>query len=168
MIRSLDGKTPTVHETAYVSEFAFVIGDVEIGAQSSVWPGAVVRADSGKIVIGERSNAQDNSTLHADADASIGNDVTIGHGVVCHARRIGDHSLIGNGAVLNDGVEIGQWCLIAAGSVVPEKTKIPDRSIVRGVPGRVIGGIHDRHAEMIRIAGESYVERIPRYKASGA
>ena len=168
MIRSLDGKTPTVHETAYVSEFAFVIGDVEIGAQSSVWPGAVVRADSGKIVIGERSNVQDNSTLHADADASIGNDVTIGHGVVCHARAIGDHSLIGNGAVLNDGVEIGQWCLIAAGSVVPEKTKIPDRSIVRGVPGRVIGGIHDRHAEMIRIAGESYVERIPRYKASGA
>lgn len=168
MIRSLDGKTPAVHETAYVSEFAYVIGDVVIGAQSSVWPGAVVRADSGKIVIGERSNVQDNSTLHADADASIGNDVTIGHGVVCHARRIGDHSLIGNGAVLNDGVEIGQWCLIAAGSVVPEKTKIPDRSIVRGVPGRVIGGIHDRHAEMIRIAGESYVERIPRYTASGA
>lgn len=168
MIRSLNGKTPTVDETAYVSEFAFVIGDVEIGAQSSVWPGAVVRADSGKIAIGERSNVQDNSTLHADADASIGNDVTIGHGVVCHARRIGDHSLIGNGAVLNDGVEIGQWCLIAAGAVVPEKTKVPDRSIVRGVPGRVIGGIHDRHAEMIRIAGDSYVERIPRYKASGA
>jgi carbonic anhydrase/acetyltransferase-like protein (isoleucine patch superfamily) len=167
MIRSLDGKTPTVHETAYVSDFAFVIGDVEIGAQSSVWPGAVVRADSGKIVIGERSNVQDNSALHADADASIGNDVTIGHGVVCHARRIGDHSLIGNGAVLNDGVEIGEWCLIAAGSVLPEKTRVPDRSIVRGVPGRVIGGIHDRHAEMIRVAGESYVERIPRYKASG-
>lgn len=168
MIRSLDGKTPTVHETAYVSEFAVVIGDVVIGAQSSVWPGAVIRADSGKIVIGERSNVQDNSALHADADASIGDDVTIGHGVVCHARRIGDHSLIGNGAVLNDGVEIGQWCLIAAGSVVPERTKVPDRSIVRGVPGRVIDAIHDRHAEMIRVAGASYVERIPRYKSSGA
>ena len=118
-------------------------------------------------MIGERSNVQDNSTLHADADAWIGSDVTIGHGVVCHARRIGDHSLIGNGAVLNDGVEVGQWCLVAAGSVVPENTVIPDRSIVRGVPGKVLGEIRERHAELIKYAGEEYVKRTARYKANG-
>ncbi len=167
MIRSLDGKTPKVHETAFVSEFAYVIGDVEIGAQSSVWPGAVIRADSGKIVIGERTNIQDNSTLHADADATIGSDVTIGHGVVCHARKIGNSTLIGNGSVLNDGVEVGEWCLVAAGSVVPEKTKVPDRSIVRGLPGKVLGEVHERHLQLIRAAGEAYVQRIPRYKAQG-
>ncbi len=71
MIRSLGGKSPKVHESAFVSEFAYVVGDVEVGAHSSVWPGAVIRADSGKITIGERSNVQDNSTLHADADAWI-------------------------------------------------------------------------------------------------
>jgi carbonic anhydrase/acetyltransferase-like protein (isoleucine patch superfamily) len=165
MLRSFDGKSPRVHETAFVSESAYVVGDVEIGAQSSVWPGAVIRADSGKIAIGARSNVQDNCTLHADADAWVGDDVTIGHGVVCHARKIGNNSLIGNGAVLNDGVEIGEWCLVAAGSVVPENTKVPDRSIVRGVPGKVLGGIMERHAELIRHAGRFYVERIPRYKA---
>ena len=167
MIRSLGGKTPKIHETAFVSEFAYVIGDVEIGAQSSVWPGAVIRADSGKIVIGARSNVQDNTAMHADADAWVGDDVTIGHGVVCHARKIGNNSLIGNGAVLNDGVEVGQWCLVAAGSVVPENTQVPDRSIVRGVPGKAIGEIMDRHADLIRRAGEFYVNRTPIYKAEG-
>ena len=93
MLRSLGGNSPKVHPTAFISEAAYVIGDVEIGAQSSVWPGAVIRADSGKITIGQRSNVQDNSVLHSDHDASIGNDVTIGHGVVCHARKIGDHTV---------------------------------------------------------------------------
>ena len=167
MLRSLDGKSPSVHESAFVSEFAYLIGDVEVGELSSIWPGAVVRADGGRIVIGRRSNVQDNCTVHADADATIGDDVTIGHGVVCHARSIGNNSLIGNGAVLNDGVEIGEWCLVAAGSVVPERVKVPDRSIVRGIPGKVLGQIFARHTEMIKYAGDEYVKRVARYKASG-
>ncbi len=165
MIRSLGGKTPRIHETAFVSEFAYVIGDVEVGESSSIWPGTVIRADSGRIVIGRHSNVQDNCTLHADADAYIGDGVTLGHGVTCHARKIGDNSLIGNGAVLNDGVDIGQWCLVAAGSVVPERVVVPDRSIVRGVPGKVLAQILDRHAEMIRHAAGEYVRRAAQYKA---
>ncbi len=167
MIRSLDGKMPKIHETAFVSEAAYIVGDVEVGPYSSVWPGAVIRADSGRIVIGEGTNIQDNSVLHADADAHIGNGVTIGHGVVCHARFIGDGSLVGNGAVLNDGVEMGQGCLVAAGSTLTENTVIPERSLVRGTPGKVLGTVRERHEELQKRAAQAYVSRVSRYKKSG-
>ena len=166
-IRDLDGKSPRIADSAFVSEAAYVIGDVELGPQSSVWPGAVIRADSGKIVIGARSNVQDNTVIHADDDASIGNDVTIGHGVVCHSRHIGDGALIGNGAVLNDGVEVGEGSLVAAGSVLPERTVVPPGSLVRGTPGRVLGSVRERHRELMRGAAKSYVDRIARYKEAG-
>ena len=166
-VRSLDGKSPRIDDTAFVSEAAYLVGDVDLGPQSSVWPGAVIRADSGKIVIGARSNVQDNSVIHADDDASIGNDVTIGHGVVCHSRSIGDGSLIGNGAVLNDGVEVGEGSLIAAGAVLPERMVVPAGSLVRGTPGRVLGQVRDRHRELMRGAAKSYVDRVGRYKEAG-
>ncbi len=167
MIRSLDGKSPKIDPTAFVSEAAYIVGDVELGPNSSVWPGAVIRADSGKIKIGAGTNIQDNSVLHADADAVIGDNVTIGHGVVCHARTVGDGSLIGNGSTLNDGVVIGNNCLIAAGSVVTENSVFDDRSLVRGIPGKAIGKIREKHAELMLRAANSYVNRIARYKASG-
>ncbi|MDA0232919.1 MAG: gamma carbonic anhydrase family protein [Chloroflexi bacterium] len=166
-IRSLDGKTPQIDPAAFVSEAAYIVGDVVIGPNSSVWPGAVIRADSGRITIGAGSNVQDNSVLHADADAVIGDGVTIGHGVVCHARAIADGCLIGNGAVLNDGVELGEGCLVAAGTTVTENTVFPPRSLVRGIPGKAIGTIRERHAELQRRAAESYVRRIARYRAEG-
>ena len=115
MIRSLDGKTPKIDPTAFISEFAYIIGDVEIGAGSSVWPGAVIRADAGKIAIGKNTCIQDNSVLHGDADVEIGNNVVIGHKVLCHAAKIGDRVLLGNGSTVNDGVVIGCDSLIASG-----------------------------------------------------
>lgn len=166
LLSELDGKRPSVEPSAYVVETAHVIGDVAIGAHSSVWPGAVIRADSGSIKIGKRSNIQDNSVLHADSDAVIGDDVTIGHGVVCHARYIGDGALIGNGAVLNDGVVIGPGCLVAAGAVVTENTEFPPNTLIRGVPGKAIGRLRDRHRKLQQMAAESYVQRIDRYKQS--
>ena len=166
-VRSLDGKSPRIAESAFVSEAAYLIGDVEVGPQSSVWPGVVIRADSGKIVIGARSNVQDNTVIHADADASIGDDVTIGHGVVCHAKYIGDGALIGNGAVMNDGVEVGEGSLVAAGAVLPERVVIPAGSLVRGMPGRVLGPVRNRHLELMRGAAKSYVDRLGRYKEAG-
>lgn len=166
-LRSLGGKSPQVDPEAFVSEAAYIIGDVVIGPRSSVWPGTVIRADSGRITIGAGSNIQDNSVLHADADASIGDGVTIGHGVVCHAREISDGCLIGNGAVLNDGVQLGKECLVAAGSTVTENQVFPARSLIRGTPGKVLGTIKERHAELQRRAAESYVTRIARYRAEG-
>ncbi len=167
MIRALDGITPKIHPTAFVSEAAYIVGDVELGPNSSVWPGVVIRADSGKIKIGAGTNIQDNSVLHADADAEIGDNVTIGHGVVCHARNIGDGSLIGNGSTLNDGVVLGDNCLVAAGSTVTENSVFEAHSLVRGTPGKAIGGIRTRHAELMSRAAASYVNRIARYTASG-
>ena len=167
MIRSLDGVSPRIHPTAFVSEFAYVIGDVEIGAGSSVWPGAVVRADMGSITIGERTCVQDNSVVHGDADVVIGSDVVIGHRALCHARTVGDRVLIGNGATVNDGVEIGEDSLLASGTMVVDNMVVPARSIVAGLPGRVRGEVEERHLELIGWYRDIYVEKTERYKRQG-
>ena len=95
MIRSFNGKTPRVDPTAFVSEAAYVVGDVEIGPYSSVWPGVVIRGDMGRITIGSHTNIQDNSVVHSDTDATLGDYVTLGHSVVCHAARVEDYALLG-------------------------------------------------------------------------
>ncbi|MBM3939311.1 MAG: gamma carbonic anhydrase family protein [SAR202 cluster bacterium] len=121
MIRALGGKSPRIDPIAYVSEAAYVIGDVSIGAHPSVWPGAVIRGDHGHIAIGSRTNIQDNSVIHSDADVVIGDHVTIGHRVVCHAVWVGNYVLLGNGCVVNDGVVVGSRAIVAAGAVVLER-----------------------------------------------
>lgn len=168
MLLELDGKRPEVYPTAFVSAQATLIGDVRVGPQSSVWPGAVIRADSGTISIGRGSNVQDNSVIHADDDASIGDGVTIGHGVVCHAKTIGDGCLLGNGSVLNDGVILGNGCLVSAGSVIPENAVFEDNQLIRGVPGKAIGRLRARHQELQKRAALSYVNRVNRYKRSSS
>ena len=131
--------TPKIHPTAFISEFAYVIGRCRNRRRgSSVWPGAVVRADMGKIVIGKHTNIQDNSAVHGDADVEIGDYVTIGHKVLCHAKTVGNRAVIGNGATLNDGVEIGEYSLIASGTMLVDDVKIPPRSLVVGSPGKVL------------------------------
>ena len=120
MIRNLGELIPKINDKAYVSEFAYVVGEIEIDEFSSIWPGAVLRGDNGKISVGKGSNIQDNSVVHSDYGSKIGDNVTVGHGVVIHSKQIGSGTLIGNGAVLNDDVIIGKRCLIAAGSVVIE------------------------------------------------
>lgn len=168
MLLELDGVSPQVDETAFVSAQAVLIGDVRVGPKSSVWHGAVIRADSGTITIGEGSNVQDNSVIHADDDATIGDGVTIGHGVVCHGKTIGDGCLLGNGSVLNDGVVLGKGCLVAASSVIPENAVFEDDQLIRGVPGKAIGRLRARHQELQRRAALSYVNRIERYKRASS
>ena len=167
MIRSLDGVTPRVHPTAFVSEAAYVIGDVEIGEGSSIWPGAVVRADMGKITIGRHTCVQDNSVVHGDADVVIGDDTVIGHRALCHAKEVGDRVLIGNGATVNDGVVIGDDVVLASGTMIVDNMSIPARSIVMGVPGRVRGQVQQRHIELIKFYGDIYVQKAERYKRQG-
>ena len=167
MIRSLDGVAPRIHPTAFVSEFAYVIGDVAIDEGSSVWPGAVVRADMGSITIGRHTCVQDNSVVHGDADVVIGDNVVIGHRVLCHARSVGDRVLIGNGATVNDGVEIGEDSLLASGTVVVDNMTVPARSLVVGVPGRIRGQVGERHMELIREYCDIYIHKTERYKRQG-
>ena len=167
MIRSLDGIAPRVHPTAFVSEFAYVIGDVEIGEGSSIWPGVVIRADAGRIVIGRFTCIQDNSVVHGDADVVIGDRVVIGHMVLCHAGRVGDRVLIGSGATVNDGVDIGEDSVIASAAMVIENMVIPSRSMVVVLPGRVRGSVEERHIVLFRSTGDHYVLKAQRYKRQG-
>ncbi len=167
MIRAHAGHSPQIDPTAFVSEAAYVVGDVLIGAHASVWPGAVIRGDHGRITIGSHTNVQDNSVVHSDADASIGDHVTIGHRVVCHAAEVGSHVLLGNGCVLNDGVTVEDGAIVAAGAVVLEGTRVAKGTIVAGVPAKLRGRLMKRHRDLIEEASASYVALGARYKAEG-
>lgn len=169
MIKSFRGIMPKIHPDAFVSEFAYVVGDVEIGAGSSIWPGSVVRGDAGKVVIGRNTCVQDNSVVHSDGrGAVIGDDVVMGHRVVCHADKVGNGVVLGNGAVVNGGTtEVGDNCLIAAGAVVLENTKVPPRSFVVGIPGVVKGEVTDEHLKRFKHNAELYVKLGQEYKADG-
>ena len=167
MIRSLDGVGPRIHPSAFVSEFAYLIGDIEIGEGSSIWPGTVVRADMGKITIGKYTCIQDNSVVHGDADVVIGDRVVIGHRALCHASAVGDGALIGSGATVNDGVQIGEGSLVGSGAMVTENMAIPPGSLVVGVPARIRGTVEERHTKLISTTCDHYVEKARRYKRQG-
>jgi len=142
LIRSFRTTSPRIHETAFVAETAAIIGDVEIGARASVWYGVVLRGDINSIRIGEEANIQDNAVVHVDdrdrggdeGRTIIGKRVTVGHGAIIHACRIGDNSLIGMGAVVLSRAEIGENCIVAAGAVVKEGMVVPPNSLVAGTP----------------------------------
>jgi len=139
MIVSLRGVTPQIDESVFVAETAAVIGKARVGAGSSVWYGAVIRGDGGEIVVGERTSIQDNVTLHCDgASLHIGNNVTVGHNAVVHCSVVGDDTLIGMGATVLSGAQVGSNCIIAAGALVREGDVIPDNSLAVGVPARVV------------------------------
>jgi carbonic anhydrase/acetyltransferase-like protein (isoleucine patch superfamily) len=166
MLIKVNNKFPSIEENTYIAPTSSVIGDVILKSYSSIWFGAVVRADNGSIKIGERTNIQDNSVIHSDDNSSIGNNVTIGHGVTCHAKTIMDNCLLGNGSTLNEGVIIGEFSLIASGSMVLENMKIPPKSLVMGNPARIRGEINERHLELIKLSSSTYVDKVKIYLES--
>ena len=166
MLIKVNNKFPTIKENTYIAPTSSVIGDVILKSYSSIWFGAVIRADNGSIKIGERTNIQDNSVIHSDDNSSIGNNVTIGHGVTCHAKTIMDNCLLGNGSTLNEGVVIGEFSLIASGSMVLENMKIPPKSLVMGNPARIRGEINERHLELIKLSSSTYVDKVKIYLES--
>lgn len=174
MIRSFNGKTPKIADSAFISEAAYVIGGVEIGENSSVWPGAVIRGDIGKIKIGKNTVVEDNCVIHSGsptlpptADASIGDNVIIGHGAVSNGRRIGNNVVIGMNATILHDVEIGDNSIIAAGCVVKEKMKIPDNSFVTGVPGEIKRKVTTEQLWWSQNSPSIYHELARRYKREG-
>ena len=173
MTRSFSGKTPRIAESAFVSEAAYVIGDVEIGENSSVWPGAVLRGDFGKIVIGKNTAIEDNAVIHAGSpagpvnDLTIGDNVHIGHGAVINCSRIGSNVLIGmNSTILHDA-EIGDYCIIGAGCLISHAMQIPDRSFVAGVPGQIKGEATPEQLWWVEQAPKEYLELVKKYKQEG-
>ena len=167
MIRGFQGKVPKVAETAFVSEAAYVVGEVEVGEFSGIWPGAVVRGDFARIVIGKYTNIEDNCVIHCASPLSMGDEVIVGHGAVVHCRKVGSNVLIGNHATVLDEVEIGDFCIIAAGTLVPPGMVIPDYSLVMGVPARVKGRLSDAQIEEIKTSVKFYVDLVQKYKREG-
>jgi carbonic anhydrase/acetyltransferase-like protein (isoleucine patch superfamily) len=161
MIRPHRGRLPRVHPTAYIDDSAQVIGDVEIGEESSVWMAVVIRGDVHRIRIGQRSNVQDGTVVHVMKDThatTIGHDVTIGHAALIHGCTIEDRCLIGMGAILLNGAVIGSGSIVAAGSLVVENMQVPPRSLVMGSPAKVKRSLTDAEVDEIQMYADRYVK----------
>jgi carbonic anhydrase/acetyltransferase-like protein (isoleucine patch superfamily) len=162
MLRAFQGKMPRVHESAFVEETAQVIGDVEIGAHSSVWFQSVIRADVNWIRIGHHTNIQDGTVIHVNRDpvhaVDIGDYVTLGHAVRLHGARIGSHCLIAIGAIVLDGVVMEEESIVAAGSLVTPGTHIPRRTLMMGTPARPRRTLSDEDLQLIHRPTDNYVQ----------
>ena len=157
----MDGHRPRVADDAFVAPAAVVVGRVRIGARSSVWYGSVLRGDDEEIVIGDDTNVQDLSMMHADPGypAVLGDRVTVGHRAIVHGATVEDDVLIGMGAILLNDARIGSGSVIAAGAVVTPGAEIPPASLVAGIPAKVLRPVRDSDTAMIVHAFESYVRK---------
>lgn len=166
MLIELNGVRPSVAEGVYIAPTAVLIGNVQVGAGSSIWFGAVLRGDAGRIMIGERVSVQDNVVIHVNEreDTIIDDDVLIGHGAVMEGCHIGRESLIGMQATVLSGARIGERSLIAAGSLVREHAQVPPGVLVAGVPAEVKGELPPQAQERMRYGPRHYVEMAERYR----
>lgn len=166
MILPYRGKAPVIDPTVFLAPMAAVIGDVTIGAGSSVWFGAVVRGDFQPITIGKNTNIQDNATIHVmrDVPVHIGNNVLIGHNAVVHCSRVGDNTLIGMGSIVMGYSEIGENVVIGAGTFLPQHKKIPSNSLVFGNPAQIVRALRDDEIEALQEAAENYANLGVEYK----
>ena len=166
MILPYRGKAPVIDPTVFLAPMAAVIGDVTIGAGSSVWFGAVVRGDFQPITIGQNTNIQDNATIHVmrDVPVHIGNNVLIGHNAVVHCSRVGDNTLIGMGSIVMGYSEIGENVVIGAGTFLPQHKKIPSNSLVFGNPAQIVRALRDDEIEALQEAVENYANLGVEYK----
>ena len=160
------GKSPAIDPTAFIAPSAAVIGDVTIGAHSSVWFGAVVRGDFQPIRIGSSTNIQDNATIHVmrDVPVCIGDNVLIGHNAVVHCSRIGDNTLIGMGSIIMGYSEIGENVVIGAGTFLPQHKKIPSNSLVFGSPAQIVRALRDDEIEALQNAADNYADLAAEYQ----
>jgi len=175
MIRDFEGHQPFLGQGAWVDPQALVLGQVQLGADVSIWPMAVVRGDVNSITIGDRSNIQDNSTLHVTHDGPytpggvplvLGEDVTVGHGVTLHACTIGDRCLIGMGCLVLDQAVLEDEVFLAAGSLVPPGKRLASGWLYRGSPAQPVREISDTERESLRYSAQHYV-RLKRRHGGG-
>ena len=161
-------KWPEIHETAFIAPSADIIGEVRIGASSSVWFQVVIRGDVNWIKIGSRTNIQDHSMLHVTRRKSpltVGDEVTVGHRVTLHGCTVGNRCLLGMGAIVLDDAVIGDDCIIGAGALVTKGQVIPPKSLVMGSPGRVTRELRDEEIAFLKQSAENYVGDSKQYQA---
>ena len=171
MIRGYRGRMPQIAGSAYIDPAAVVIGDVTLGEDSSVWPCVVIRGDVHYIRIGARTNVQDGSVLHVMRDEYpliLGDNVTIGHGVVLHGCTIESRCLIGMGCVIMNGAKIGAGSIVAAGTLVPERTQVPPSSLFMGHPGKLRRALTPEELSTFDGYAQRYVEYKEIYRADAA
>jgi carbonic anhydrase/acetyltransferase-like protein (isoleucine patch superfamily) len=166
-IYKLGEASPVIHESAFITESANIIGDVKIGQNASVWFGAVIRADNAPITLGAGSNVQENAVLHTDPGFPmvIGEGVTIGHQAMLHGCTVEDGALIGIQAVVLNGAVIGRNCLVGAGAIVTEGKVFPDNSLILGAPAKVVRELSEEQIAGLKRAAQSYVDRGERYRS---
>ncbi len=161
------GITPKIDPTVFLADGVHIIGDVEIGKDSSIWYNTVIRGDVNYIRIGERTNIQDNTVVHVTNKkfpTSIGSNVTIGHSAVIHACTINDYSLIGMGAVVLDDATVGPFALIAAGAVVTMGMVIPEGTLAAGIPAKVIRALTDDERKFLIQSAQNYIDYVATYR----
>ena len=161
------GKMPNVHDSVFVADGAKIIGDVEIGKESSVWFNTVIRGDVHFIRIGERTNIQDNCVLHVTHGRfplQIGSNITVGHGAIVHGATVGDHCLIGMGSRILDNAKLGAFCLVAAGAVVLEGFNVPEGMLVAGDPARVKRPLTAEERQQLIRSAQNYVDYVRTYR----
>ncbi|HEY4613365.1 MAG TPA: gamma carbonic anhydrase family protein [Bacteroidota bacterium] len=167
MLHPFKGIVPKIHESVHVADGAQIIGDVEIGEGSSVWFNAVIRGDVNYIRIGSRTNIQDNCTLHVTHQKYplvIGSNVTVGHGAIVHGATVGDHCLIGMGAMILDDSKVGPYALVAAGSLVLEHFVVPEGTLVAGVPAKVRRALTEEERKGLDQAAQNYIHYVQMYR----
>jgi len=170
-LREFRGLWPRIDPTAWIAPGATLVGDVEIGPDTSVWYGAVLRGDVERIRVGARSNLQDGVIVHVTAgrfSAVIGDEVTVGHRAVVHGCRVGDGALIGIGAVVLDGAEVGEEALVAAGALVTPGTRLPAGSLALGAPARVARTLRPEERRAQRERALEYVRTARAHAAGGS
>jgi carbonic anhydrase/acetyltransferase-like protein (isoleucine patch superfamily) len=157
----------SIHPTAFIASTAAVMGEVTLGEHASVWYGAVLRGDMAPIIIGSHSNIQDGTIVHVDegVPCHVGQRVGVGHRVILHGCTVEDDCLIAMGSILLNGVVIGIGSVVAAGAVVPEGMRVPPRSLVMGVPGRIVRQVDAVLAERVSATWTHYVEEAKAHKA---
>ena len=168
MIAPYKGKAPQVDPSAFVAENATVIGQVSVGAESSIWFGAVVRGDIHWIRLGSRTNIQDGCILHVTQELyplDIGSEVTVGHGAVVRGSHIGNDVSIGMNSTIMSHSRIGDHCLVGANTFVPYHEKYPERSLITGLPGKVVRRLEGDMLRANQIAVDIYMDLIPRYRS---
>ena len=167
-VYEVDGKTPQVDSTAWIADSAQVMGHVTLGPDASVWFGCVLRGDTESMTIGEGSNIQDLTVMHADhgLPLTIGKHVTVGHKVMLHGCTIGDESLIGIGAIVLNGARIGKNCLVGAGSLVTEGKEFPDGSMIMGTPAKLVRQLTPEQIEGLRQSAQHYIDNARKFRAT--
>lgn len=160
LIKACKGKKPQIHPSTWIAENATIVGDVEVGANCSIWFSAVIRGDVNSIRIGDRVNIQDGAVIHCTYEKTktfIGDDVSIGHNAIVHGCKVANKVLIGMGAIVMDNVQIGENVIIAAGSVVTQNTIVESNAIYAGIPAKKIKTLETTNAQEVERIAQNYL-----------